>query len=180
MPQRRLHLPKLALALVLLVVIVGGLLAIAISISCQQQRASAELRYVSTDQTIGGTLKFVSTFWISNRSDAKILIALRQIETRTPQGWTIYTNTTSTLKMLLPGEAGQIKIDAPAFNGAWRVRLAALSEMKGLARYWTLAKLYWGDLRNRLEMGKAARPLPPLGGAIYGSTTELISADITD
>ena len=177
MSHRRRHLPILALVLL---VIVGGLLAIAISISYQQQRASAELRYVSTDQTIGGTLKFVSTFWISNRSDAKMHIALRQIETKTPQGWTTYTNTTSTLKMLPPGEAAQIKIDAPASNGAWRVRLVALREMKGLARYWSFAKLYWGDLRNRVEMGKAARPLPPLGGAIYGSPTELVSSDITD
>jgi hypothetical protein len=184
MPRSKIRWQIFALAILSSVVVVG-LLAVAVRTSYQRQRASAELRYVSTDEVRdGGLMKFTSTFWISNRSEAKILVALKRIETKANGMWTTYSNAASTLKILQPREAIQIKIDTPVVNSPWRVRLDALGEMKGLARFWTLAKLYWGDLRNRLEMGKSARPLPPLGGAIYGSTngstTELISNDITD
>jgi hypothetical protein len=175
MPSRKRRSLNVLLWLLLLAVIVGGLFLVAASISYQGQQPSADLRYVGTAEVNdGGHLKFAGTFWISNRSEVRIMVVLKQIETRKPEGWTIYTNTLRTLHTLLPREAAQIKIDAPAVNGAWRIRLDTLGEMTGLARYWSFAKMSWAHSQGR----RAVRPA--FRGTIYDRPTEIVSSDITD
>ena len=175
MPSGQRRSLNVWLSILLLVVIVGGLFLMAASISYQGQQPSADLRYVGTGEVNdGGYLRFAGTFWITNRSDVKIMVVLKQIETKKPEGWIIYTNTLRTLHILPPREAVQVKIDAPAVNGAWRVRLDALGEMMGLARYWSLAKMYLSSSQGR----RAVRPA--FRGTIYDRPTEIVSSDITD
>ena len=174
MPRRSRYLPKLALALALLIV-VAGLFLVAASISYRRQQPSADLRYAGTGEVNdGGHLKFAGTFWISNRSQVRIMVVLKQIETKKTEGWTVYTNTARTLHTLRPREVTQVRIDAPAVNGAWRVRLESLGEMTGLARYWSLTKMYWAYSQGR----RAVRPA--FGSTIYDRPTEIVSSDITD
>ncbi len=176
MPSERRRLLRTLLWILLLVFIAGGLFLIVASISYERQKPSTDLKYIGTAEVNdGGSLKFVGTFWISNRSEVRIMVVLKQIETKKPEGWTIYTNTLRTLHTLLPREAGHVKIDAPTVNGPWRVRLDALSEMTGLARYWSRAKVYWGYYS---QGRRAARP--PLKGTIYDRPTEVVSSEIRD
>ena|SRR5688572_28340988 len=175
MPSGRRRSLNVLLWTLLLVVIVGGLFLVAASISYDRQQPSADLRYVGTAEVNdGGYLRFAGTFWISNRSEVRIMVVLKQIETKKTEGWTIYTNTLRTLHILRPREAAQVRIDAPAVNGAWRIRLDTLGEMTGLARYWSLAKIYWGYSQGR----RAGRPA--FRGTIYDRPTEIVSSDITD
>ena len=161
--------------ILLLVVVVGGLFLVAASISYERQQPSVDLRYVGTAEVNdGGYLRFAGTFWISNRSEVKIMVLLKQIETKKPEGWTLYTNAFRTLHILRPHEAAQVKIDAPTVNGTWRIRLDTLGEMTGLARYWSLAKIYWGYFQGR----RAGRPA--FRGPIYDRPTEIVSSHITD
>jgi len=142
-------------SILLLLVIIGGLFLAAASISYRRLQPAADLTYVNTAEVNdGGYLRFAGTFWISNRSEVKIIVLLKQIEIKKTEGWTTYTNTFRTLHTLRPGEAAQVKIDAPAVNGAWRIRVDALGEMTGLARYWSLAKTYWRHAQGR----RAVRP----------------------
>jgi hypothetical protein len=171
---------KFATALLLGTLLVA-LLAFWTGVSYHRQKPIAELRYLGSGQVnVDGHIYFGSTFWVSNCSDNSIMITLRAIETRTSQGWSVCSNAIRMLRMLPPHQAGHFSIDPPPTGGAWRLRVDACSQMKGLARYRSFGKLYWGDLRYRLRFGRAARPWPPFGGPIYDRTAELVSHDITE
>ena len=179
---REKNMTRRRVAIVLLLgTLLAGLFALGIGVSYHRHKPAAELRYLRSGQVnAGGYVYFGSTFWVSNCSDNTIMITLRAIETKTPSGGSVYTNAVRVLQTLPPHQAGHFIIDSPPADGAWRLRVDACSQMKGLAAYWSFGKLYWGDLRYRLRSGRAARPWPPFGVPIYDRTAELTSQDITD